>query len=217
MRWKSGLTLKKWTRQYVWTENYLITTSKLTCLGLFFDQQYRPRDIPNFRRRTGPRCEIRNVVHPSWWSSEPVLRQLQLERRQDICWCWRITWQHRDWISGAIPSCQVYSSRPSRYYIWRNFSTPCEFKGQGGFCGSVRPLPHNKTSTKKFSDFFNPQNITADVYYFRNIFHNWADKYAIKILRNLTPALRKGARVIIHDRILPAFDDLNTLDAERAM
>lgn len=35
------------------------------------------------------------------------------------------------------------------------------------------------------SDFFTEQTITADVYYFKSIFHNWADKYCIKILQNL--------------------------------
>ena len=37
-------------------------------------------------------------------------------------------------------------------------------------------------------------------------FHNWADKYCIKILHNLVPALRPGARVIIHERILPGLE-----------
>ncbi|KAF2711448.1 S-adenosyl-L-methionine-dependent methyltransferase [Pleomassaria siparia CBS 279.74] len=66
-------------------------------------------------------------------------------------------------------------------------------------------------------DFFTPQPIMADVYYFRSIFHNWADKYCIKILQKLTPALKKGARIIIHERILPTLDTLNTIDAKRAI
>jgi hypothetical protein len=55
------------------------------------------------------------------------------------------------------------------------------------------------------------------VYYFRSIFHNWADKYCVKILQNLVPALKKGARIIIHERVLPTLDTLNSLDAKRAM
>lgn len=66
-------------------------------------------------------------------------------------------------------------------------------------------------------DFFTPQPIEADVYYFRSIFHNWSDKYCIKILQMLIPALKKGARVIIHERILPTLDTLNSLDAKRAI
>ena len=52
-------------------------------------------------------------------------------------------------------------------------------------------------------DFFNPQPVTAAVYIFRQIFHNWADSNVIKILRSLIPALRPGARVLVHDLILP--------------
>ena len=55
------------------------------------------------------------------------------------------------------------------------------------------------------------------MYYFRSIFHNWSDKYYIKILQMLIPALKKGARVIIHERILPTLNTLNSLDAKRAM
>jgi hypothetical protein len=53
-------------------------------------------------------------------------------------------------------------------------------------------------------DFFTPQPIKdADVYFFRAIFHNWPDKYCIQILRNLIPALKKGARVIVQDPHTP--------------
>ena len=43
----------------------------------------------------------------------------------------------------------------------------------------------------------------ADVYYFRWIFHDWSDKYCIKILQSLIPALKPGARIIISDITLP--------------
>jgi hypothetical protein len=52
-------------------------------------------------------------------------------------------------------------------------------------------------------DFFTPQRVTADIYYFRWIFHNWSDVYAIKILQNLVPALKPGAKILINDGILP--------------
>ncbi|PVH87919.1 S-adenosyl-L-methionine-dependent methyltransferase [Cadophora sp. DSE1049] len=52
-------------------------------------------------------------------------------------------------------------------------------------------------------DFFTPQPVSADVYYFRWIFHNWSDAYAIKILQNLVPALKPGARVLLNDGVLP--------------
>ena len=49
-------------------------------------------------------------------------------------------------------------------------------------------------------DFFQPQPITgAEVYFFRFILHNWSDKYAAQILRNLIPAMKPGSRVVIYE------------------
>jgi hypothetical protein len=53
-------------------------------------------------------------------------------------------------------------------------------------------------------DFFTPQPVHgADVYFFRWILHNWSDKYVIAILRNLIPALKPGARIVVNDDVLP--------------
>ncbi|KAI0478524.1 putative O-methyltransferase [Xylariaceae sp. FL0804] len=53
-------------------------------------------------------------------------------------------------------------------------------------------------------DFFEKQPVEgADVYLFRWILHNWPDQYALKILRALIPALRKGSRVLVMDFIMP--------------
>lgn len=53
-------------------------------------------------------------------------------------------------------------------------------------------------------DFLTQQPVLgADVYFFRWILHNWSDKYSIKILRNLIPALKPGAKIIVSDGILP--------------
>ncbi|TVY30375.1 O-methyltransferase [Lachnellula hyalina] len=48
-------------------------------------------------------------------------------------------------------------------------------------------------------DIFKEQTVVAHVYYFRWIFHNWSDKYSIKILRSLIPILRPGVHIIIND------------------
>ncbi|KAF6229075.1 hypothetical protein HO133_007189 [Letharia lupina] len=49
-------------------------------------------------------------------------------------------------------------------------------------------------------DFFTEQPVkNADIYFFRWVFHNWSDKYCIKILRSLIPALKKGASVVINE------------------
>ncbi|KAK0703452.1 S-adenosyl-L-methionine-dependent methyltransferase [Lasiosphaeria miniovina] len=52
-------------------------------------------------------------------------------------------------------------------------------------------------------DFFTEQVTKgADVYYLRWIIHNYSTPYAVRILRNLIPALKPGARVIINDHCL---------------
>jgi hypothetical protein len=43
----------------------------------------------------------------------------------------------------------------------------------------------------------------AEVYLYRWIMHNWPDKYCVKILKALVPALKKGARVLVMDMVMP--------------
>ncbi|KAI1092133.1 S-adenosyl-L-methionine-dependent methyltransferase [Rostrohypoxylon terebratum] len=53
-------------------------------------------------------------------------------------------------------------------------------------------------------DFFQDQPVRdADVYHFRWIFHDWPDRYCVKLLRALIPALKPGARVIVSDYVVP--------------
>ncbi|KAL8934943.1 MAG: hypothetical protein Q9216_005660 [Gyalolechia sp. 2 TL-2023] len=52
-------------------------------------------------------------------------------------------------------------------------------------------------------DFFEEQTIQADIYLFRYIFHNWPDAYVIKILRQLIPSLKSGAKIVINETLLP--------------
>ncbi|KYK60650.1 O-methyltransferase [Drechmeria coniospora] len=52
-------------------------------------------------------------------------------------------------------------------------------------------------------DFFTEQPVKdADVYFFRWIIHNYSTPYAVKLLKNLVPALKPGARVVINDHCL---------------
>ncbi len=52
-------------------------------------------------------------------------------------------------------------------------------------------------------DFFTEQPIKgAEVYFFRWILHDWSDKYALRILQSLVPAMRDGARVILYEWLL---------------
>ncbi|ERF73025.1 hypothetical protein EPUS_07119 [Endocarpon pusillum Z07020] len=61
--------------------------------------------------------------------------------------------------------------------------------------GRVRFMEH---------DFFKPQPVKdADAYFFRLIFHDWPDQECIEILRNLVPALKSGASILICDSVLP--------------
>jgi chemotaxis methyl-accepting protein methylase len=53
-------------------------------------------------------------------------------------------------------------------------------------------------------DFFKEQPVkNADVYFLKWILHDWSDTYCNKILKALTPAMKKGARVVINEFILP--------------
>ncbi|KAF4633293.1 hypothetical protein G7Y89_g4831 [Cudoniella acicularis] len=60
--------------------------------------------------------------------------------------------------------------------------------------GRVRFMAH---------DFFAPQTIQADIFFFRWILHNWSDKYCILILRAQIPVLKRGTRLIIQESCMP--------------
>ncbi|TGO45530.1 hypothetical protein BOTNAR_0659g00040 [Botryotinia narcissicola] len=54
-------------------------------------------------------------------------------------------------------------------------------------------------------DFFQEQPVKgADLYLICSVLHDWSDKYAARILQNLIPALKRGARILVCDRVLPA-------------
>jgi hypothetical protein len=67
-------------------------------------------------------------------------------------------------------------------------------------------------------DFFTPQPVEdADVYLFRWIFHDWSDKYSVRILQNLIPALKHGAKIVIGEVCLPGPEDNVSYVLERRM
>lgn len=70
--------------------------------------------------------------------------------------------------------------------------------GARGSSADVSPrlkfMPHS---------FMDVQTVVADVYLFRWIMHDWSDRYCVTILQNLIPSLKKGAKVVIMDAILP--------------
>lgn len=46
-------------------------------------------------------------------------------------------------------------------------------------------------------DFFTPQPVSADFYLFKYIFYDWPEAYARRIVSNLVPALKPGARIVV--------------------
>ena len=57
----------------------------------------------------------------------------------------------------------------------------------------------------EFHDFFTKQKIIgADIYFLRMILHDWSDRYCLRILKNLIPALKTGTKILINDFCLPA-------------
>ncbi|KXX74603.1 6-hydroxytryprostatin B O-methyltransferase [Madurella mycetomatis] len=65
-------------------------------------------------------------------------------------------------------------------------------------------------------DFFAPQTEVTECYFLRMIFHGFSDKYSVRILQALVPALRKGSLVVINDGALPEPGTVCYLE-ERAM
>ncbi|KAI1377813.1 O-methyltransferase-domain-containing protein [Hypoxylon crocopeplum] len=53
-------------------------------------------------------------------------------------------------------------------------------------------------------DFFKPQTMEPPpaAFIMRYILHNWADKYATRILQGLVPAMRKGTKLLIYEYVL---------------
>lgn len=52
-------------------------------------------------------------------------------------------------------------------------------------------------------DIFHKQETIADAYLLRQILHDWPDEDAERIIRNLMPAMRPGARILVMDVIVP--------------
>ena len=72
--------------------------------------------------------------------------------------------------------------------------------------GAAASIPKSLSEQITFMahDFFKQQPvIDAKIYYLRWILHDWADKHAIAILRNLIPALRPGDWVLINEMCVP--------------
>ena len=67
-------------------------------------------------------------------------------------------------------------------------------------------------------DFFDPEpaNLSSSrsgngnlVFYLRMILHDWPDKYCVKILKNLVPALKDGSVVLVNESVVPPMGTVN--------
>lgn len=66
------------------------------------------------------------------------------------------------------------------------------------------PEPLRGIVTPLVADFFKPQTVkSAAVYFLRKVLHDWPDEFAIRILQQLIPALKAGARILINDHCVP--------------
>ena len=75
----------------------------------------------------------------------------------------------------------------------------------GVVSGAPRPPPDlvDRVSFQAH-DFFSRQPVHgAAVYFFRYVFHDWPDKYCVRILRALAPAMREGSRIVINEFCVP--------------
>ncbi|KAH8197137.1 hypothetical protein TruAng_008703 [Truncatella angustata] len=64
-------------------------------------------------------------------------------------------------------------------------------------------LPQDLSDRVRFVEhsFFNVQPVTADIYLLKMILHDWPDAECAQILRNLIPAMKPGAKVILIEYI----------------
>lgn len=72
--------------------------------------------------------------------------------------------------------------------------------------GATEKIPIDLQSRIEFQahDFFTEQPVHgAEIYLFRNIFHNWSDSHAIRILKSLVPCLKPGSKLVVNDYVLP--------------
>ncbi|RYO75687.1 hypothetical protein DL766_007065 [Monosporascus sp. MC13-8B] len=116
---------------------------------------------------------------------------------------------HYDW--GALGKAQVIDIGGARGHVaieiakrFPNLQVLVQDRSDS-IVGADAELPAELKQRVKFAahDFFTPQTVTAQVYYFRWVMHNWSDKYCIIILRALIPALRPDARILIQDTCMP--------------
>jgi 6-hydroxytryprostatin B O-methyltransferase len=85
---------------------------------------------------------------------------------------------------------------------------------EAAITSGVESLPAGLHGRVQFEvhDMFQPQTgHDVDVFYLRHILHDWPDDWAVKILKNLVPAMGPNSRVIISDSVIPPPEQLQGL------
>lgn len=80
---------------------------------------------------------------------------------------------------------------------------------------SIVPEHLSKRISFQSHSFWDPQPVTADVYFMRMIFHDWPAKYSKKILHALLKGMRPGARLLIMDYVTLPYGKLSLADERR--
>ena len=97
---------------------------------------------------------------------------------------------------GAVPKALAPATKNVRFVVQ-------DFEDQIGHGRKI--LPEDLKDRVEFMqhDFFTEQSVKgADVYFMRWILHDWSDKYAIRILKALVPAMKDGSKVVLFEFML---------------
>lgn len=142
-----------------------------------------------------PDREKRYADAMGWFTSGPGFEPIHLVDT--------IPWGEYDIVvdvggSTGLVSRAIAQRHPSVKFIVQDRQDPVS-QGRKGL-----PPQFQETVTFMEHDFFNDQPICADAYLLRSVLHDWSDKYASKILKALIPALKKGARIIVNEFVLPS-------------
>lgn len=80
---------------------------------------------------------------------------------------------------------------------------------------SIVPEHLSKRISFQSHSFWEPQPVSADVYFMRMIFHDWPLKYSKKILHALLQGMKPGSRLLIMDYVTLPYGRLALADERR--
>lgn len=118
-------------------------------------------------------------------------------------------------VGGSLghASVAILEANPTLYCVVQDLARPVAQATDPAT--SIVPEHMAKRISFQEHSFWDTQKVSADVYFMRMIFHDWSDKYAVKILRALLPAMRPGARLFIMDYVTRPYGVLKLGDERR--